>query len=437
MIHPVNRPDLNNIPLTAADCFMLALEKQHIRRTGLSNNTCRYLLELSGNLDAAAFRKKVNNHPDLLWLASIIPVKRYPLSIPRWQKQDTAPPIPVGEYNTGELIPETMVNERITSHKPPFMRFDILHRADGNSAIVFSWHHLLMDGYGAVLLLRQLATAADWPRLELAEEHEPHRMPWAELANATRAKFFVDRISHKPLATIAPQNTSARGYQKIRVVRFTAAETQQIDSIGPSLGAQFGRSPLYLACTARGINTLLQQRGTPTHDLWIPVPRDQRKKGAQGPLVGNHLSFLFYRLKKQALESLPDTVKAINDQMVGQIRSRMFADYDILMNYLRRTPSPLYYFWIKGPQGGSLASFLFTVSADHPHDFTHFAGHTIKDSWSFPSNIYPPGLTFAFMRYRDCLHLMILYFDDVLTTTELDRLEQKIRSELVTGTPHS
>jgi hypothetical protein len=244
----------------------------------------------------------------------------------------------------------------------------------------------------------------------------------------------VDRISHKPLTTIAPQTTSPQGYQKIRLVRFSPGETQQIDAIGPSLGAQFGRSPLYLACAARGVNTLLQQRGVPTHDLWIPVPRDQRKKGAKGPLVGNHLSFLFYRLKKQILSSLPGTIKAINNQMVEQIRSRIFADYDILMNYLRRTPSPLYYFWIKGPQGGSLASFLFTAAADHPDDFTSFGGHAITDSWSFPSNIYPPGLTFAFMRYRDCLHLMILYFDDVLTTTELDQLEKKIRHELITGT---
>jgi hypothetical protein len=30
---------------------------------------------------------------------------------------------------------------------------------------------------------------------------------------------------------------------------------------------------------------------------------------------------------------------------------------------------------------------------------------------------------------------MILYFDDVLTTAELDQLEKKIRHELITGTP--
>jgi hypothetical protein len=422
----------DNIPLTAADCFMLVLEKHHIRKTGLSNNTCRYLLELDGYVDAKELHTRVNTHPDLQWLASIAPEKKHPFSIPAWKRQRKTYEIPVGEYTTDDLIPEEMINERITSHEPPFLRFDLLHRSDGNTALVFSWHHLLMDGYGAILLLRQLAKKEDWLRLELVDADEKH-LPWIQLANATRAKFFVDRISKKPLSTIAPKKASATGYQKIRIVKFSPEDTSRIDAIGPSLGAQFGRSPLYLACTSRSVNELMKERGETPHDLWIPVPRDQRKKGAKGPLVGNHLSFLFYRLKKDVLSSLRKTVEAINEQMVNQIKTRMFADYDILMKYLRRTPSPLYYFWIKGPQGGSLASFLFTVSADHPDDFTRFGDHAIRDSWSFPSNIYPPGLTFAFMRYRDCLHLMILYFDDVLSTKELDRLEQRLKHELIHG----
>ena len=415
---------------------MLVLEKHHIRRTGISNNTCRYLLELDGTLDVNAFLKKINHHPDLRWLASISPEKKFPFSIPVWKRHSETFEIPVGEYFTDDLIPEEMINDRITSHEPPFLRFDLLHRSNGNSALVFSWHHLLMDGYGAVLLLKHLAVPGEWASLEVADESEKKSPPWIELVNATRAKFFVDRISRKPLSTIAPKSISQKGYQKIKIVRFNAEETQQIDVKGPSLGAQFGRSALYLACASRSVNKLLHDRGQKTDDFWIPVPRDQRKKGAKGPLVGNHLSFLFYRLKKDDLNSLSKTVRAINGQMVDQIKTRMFADYDILMKYLRRTPSPLYYFWIKGPQGGSLASFLFTVSADHPEDFTEFAGRTIKDSWSFPSNIYPPGLTFAFMRYRDCLHLMILYFDDVLTATELDTLEKRIRHELINGTEH-
>src|SRR5690349_12866781 len=182
-IRNLTEPTLDNIKLTAADCFMLALEKQHIRKTGLSNNTCRYLLELSGYVGKEDLNKKINDHPDLRWLASIAPEKRYPMSIPAWRKQAKTYEIPLGEYTTDELIPEEMINERITSHEPPFLRFDLLHRSDGNTALVFSWHHLLMDGYGATLLLRQLATKGEWPRLQLIDETGEHVLPWAQLKN--------------------------------------------------------------------------------------------------------------------------------------------------------------------------------------------------------------------------------------------------------------
>ena len=37
--------------LTEGDCFMLALEKKHMRHGGVSNNTCRYLLTVDGAIE--------------------------------------------------------------------------------------------------------------------------------------------------------------------------------------------------------------------------------------------------------------------------------------------------------------------------------------------------------------------------------------------------
>ena len=134
----------------------------------------------------------------------------------------------------------------------------------------------------------------------------------------------------------------------------------------PRLGAKFGRSPFYLACSARAVKEILVQRKSVVSNFWIPVPQNQRKKGALGPLLGNHLSFLFYRLNTTTLESLRNSVISINDQMVNQVRNGIPKAYDVLMNFLKRIPSSLYYQLIKGPQGGSLSGFLFTLAEDHP-----------------------------------------------------------------------
>lgn len=421
----------HTIPLTAADCFMLALDQQHIAPSGLSSNTCHYLLELNGKFDTASFRQKLNAHADLQWLASAKPLKQFWFSLPVW-KVGKRTIIPVIEHHTDELLPDSVTQNKITLDHSPLFRFDVLHRSTGNTAIVFSWNHLLMDGYGASLLLQQIASNGDWPRLNVSPTKQTTTK--FNLFAAIRAKLFIDRTSAKPLASIAPDNRTASN-QKIKIIGFSTDETKAIDQTGITLGAQFGRSPVYLVCTARGVQSILRQRNQPLHDFWIPMPRDQRKKGAQGPLIGNHLSFLFYRLQAKQLQSIRESIQSINNQMIEQVKNKTFADYDILMHALRRTPLPLYYYWIKGPQGGSLSSFLCTVAADHPDSFTHFQGQAITDAWSFPSNIHPPGLTFAFMRYRESLQVMISYFDDVITPTELIMLEQKLKHELITGTP--
>lgn len=418
------------ILLTEADCFMHTLEKRHINCTGISTNICHYLLELEGRFNAEKFRKKINSNPDILWLASLSPYKKFLLALPEWISEKNIATIPINIHNSDELIPESIVNRGMHMDES-HIAIDVVYRSHGDSALIFSWHHLIMDGYAVVLLLKQLANSADDRLHHVVAVEGKNKIGLRQLANATRAKFFVDRISKKPLSSIAPNKLITNRNQKVKIIRFTEEESASIDRNGHALGAQFGRSAHYLASAARGVKMLLEKKKIAVHDFWIPVPKDQRRKGSDGPLLGNHLSFLFYRLKSEEMNSRKRTVQSVNRQMVEQIKSGMSRDYDILMTYLRRTPTPLYYYWIKGPQGGSLASFLFTVAADHPDDFMNFEGHTVKDAWSFPSGIYPPGLNFAFMRFRNRLHIMIMYFEEVLTPSEIDLLEASIKHDLL------
>jgi hypothetical protein len=320
--------------------------------------------------------------------------------------------------------------------QPPLLTFDLVYRTNGNTTIILSWHHLLMDGHGAILLLKQIAPDLTTTSPYIYDSGKPRLLGIKSFWQAARAKFFVDRISRKPLSGFMDIKRTATRKQKIHIINFTSAETEHVDQIAPRLGARFGRSPFYLACTTRTVYALLKKKGITVRDFWVPVPRNQRKKGAKGPVLGNHLAFLFYRIRAVDMASLADTVKSINHQTVEQIRSGMDKAYDVLTRYLRRTPLPLYYFWIKGPKGAALASFLFTVAADHPDDLATFDGHPIVDALSLPSNISPPGLTFAFMHFRGSLRLMVLYFEGLLAEHELEELEKQIRHELTQGTAY-
>jgi hypothetical protein len=425
--------DSGPVYLTEGDCFMFALEKKHMHQDGASNNTCRYMLKVVGQVDHEEFKIKVNENRDITWLAALVPEKKSPLSIPKWRATGTSVEVPVRIHNSDDFLPSSILGRKILIDQPPLLEFDIIYRSDGNSTIVFSWHHLVMDGHGAILLLKQIADDLTATSTNLYDRGKPQLFGLKSFWQATRAKFFVDRVSKKPLSGIMDLQRKAGQKQVVKILRFTKEETANIDKLAPGLGARFGRSPFYLACAARCVSSLLQKKGKTIHDFWIPVPRNQRRKGAKGPVLGNHLAFMFYRIKSNELKSLSASVAAIDRQTRDQIRIGMTRAYDILIRYLRRTPLPLYYFWIKGPKGGALSSFLFTVAADHPDALTHFAGHRVVDAISIPSNIYPPGLTFAFMHFHGCLQLMILYFEGMITDPELADFERQLRHELTTG----
>lgn len=425
----MNEHKQNDICLTATDCFILALEN-HIHNQGTSGNTCRYVFEIEGDFNVDALKTTLAQNKASQQMASFALHKGLPLSIPKWRAQ-TNFNIDVNVYKDDNYLPDYILNKIISSTTAPLFCFDILKRSSGNSTLIFSWNHLLMDGYGAVLYLKQLnSKSSNNSYISLSQKT---KLSYTLLKEATKAKFFLSRTSKNPTSSISPEQSYQKVHQKIKVISFTKEETDIIDGIAPKMGAKFGRSPYYLACAARGVKSILLNRKQTVSNFWIPVPQNQRKKGAQGPLLGNHLSFLFYRINSENLNTIDAGVKDINEQMVQQVKNGIPKAYDVLMNYLKRIPTSLYYHLIKGPQGNSLSGFLFTLAEDHPNDLLNFLDHKVTNALSFPPNTYPPGLTFAFMRFEGKLQVMLLYYNEVLSETEANQLEEQLKFELATG----
>lgn len=420
-----------NIRLTATDCFILALEK-HIHNKGTSGNTCRYVFELEGKLDIDAFKQTLKNNKETQHLASFAMHKSGLFSVPKWKLNNNID-IDVTVHESDSFLPYSILNKIITSDTAPLFCFDVIQRSNGNSTLVFSWNHLIMDGYGAVLYLKLLNNIGN-DKSFIGKNYKT-KINYHTFKEAIKAKLYLSDSSKKQTSGVSPNKHFEKVTQKIKVVTFTKEETIQIDSIAPKLGSKFGRSPYFLACAARSVKEILKQRNNTVNDFWIPVPQNQRKKGAMGPLLGNHLSFLFYRINSSLLDSIEKSVKDINEQMVTQVRKGIPKAYDVLMNYLKRIPSGWYYNLIKGPQGDSLSGFLFTLAEDHPSELLKFGNQKVLNALSFPPNTYPPGLTFAFLRFEEKLQLMILYYDEVLNETEANTLENQLRYELINGTP--
>src|SRR5690606_12744226 len=126
----------------------------------------------------------------------------------------------------------------------------------------------------------------------------------------------------------------------------------------------FFESAYALGCVAYSYAQLLSQKNILTGDLWIPVPVETRKKGSEGPYLGNHYTFMFYRLSTEILKNRETTIREVVKQFKEQMKIALPTKYFSMMELLRLIPSSLYYQLIKGPNGESLASALFSYSPE-------------------------------------------------------------------------
>jgi hypothetical protein len=161
------------------------------------------------------------------------------------------------------------------------------------------------------------------------------------------------------------------------------------------------------------------------------VPYDGRLRGAPGPLISNCVSFLFYRIKKNELQTVKQTVQCLSDQMKLQIGNNIPQKYTLFLNMMRHIPLWLYYFLINHTGKGVFASFLYTSTGDNFNNLTSLFGETIRNINMIPALTFPPGLTFVFLKHDDELHINIAYSPDIINNNELYLIEQNIKEILL------
>jgi len=413
---------LSSPPLLGLDHFMLALERNDTS-TGTSGHTCRYILELKGEFDVNNFKTLLKENEIAQWLSSL----HLSSSLLQSRKWAIGEPkeILIEEINSEKIIPQDLAQTILHKENAPLFFFSIIRGS--KTRLVFSWHHLLMDGYGAVLFLENLIS----PLEKKTIERNKSKLSFSVLKECIKAKKFVDSTSKgeiETMETVFTENVD----QAFRFISFSAQESLQIEENARKNGARFGISAFYLACTSIVVaQYLFEKNKRDTKDFWIPVPQDTRKKGSKWPITGNHLSFLFYRINAKFFSNKSEMTKDLNAQMLTQIKERIPSAYSHLMNYMRNIPTSLYARMIKGPNGKSLSSFLFTVAAEHPENISEINHCKITNAISIPPNSYPPGLTFAFNRFENKIQIVIPYYQHLFSEIEMDKIEREIKKELL------
>ena len=431
-----NKAELpKKVYLSGADCFHLVLDK-HAKKHSAGGNVMRKIFYFNNTLSAEKIADILKSSPVIYWLCNIKLVPGSLLKIPYWKYTDRGNGITLKEHHTTieNELPRIILERDITVNATRFIEADLVHFPSGGCAFVLSWNHILLDAKGTTLLFAHLNHIADRAQHDLtdffpAKEKKANIIKYIQ--NMYEVKRFIQTSSRKPVSSVATKNTKAsEGITGYEIIHFNAVETKQIHNNAFKTGSRFGPTLYFIACCSHVINVINKQKNN-AGDIWLPVPYDGRLRGATGPLISNCVSYLFYRIPQNEMNTVAQTVKCLSTQMTAQIKDKMPQKYNMLLNMMRHIPLWLYYFLISRSGEGTFASFLYTSTGDNFNELRSLFGEPLRDLAMIPALTFPPGLTFVFLKHDDELNVNITYSPDIISKNDLHLIGEKIKEILL------
>lgn len=419
------------LTLNGADYFCLQLDGLMWRSNG-KRNVCTLVVTLTEHLTLEHLQHQLSQRPAYQWLCQLRLKTGVPFSLAQWRRDTEAalPAILEHPLPHGSPLPDNLLSVALDIKKQSAFKIDLLHRADAGSVLIFRWHHALMDAHGGELFIRYLGMnlpfkQSDW----IAGENRP--LPLKISANiASQMKQFLYDISQLPLLTLY-QKSTVKPQVCYRVLSFTAQQSHQINARAQQMGAGFLISAFYLAAVTFAVANVQKQRGAVSGDVLVPVPVDRRKRGAGGAILGNQLSFLFYRLPNAILGNVQACTTEILAQMKMLMRAQKPEQHAVMMDFLRRMPGFFYRHLLKLPTQGLMASFFYSDTGDSLQSFDALFGKTVSGAIHYPPNTYPPGMTLVSSRFQGALQLTISYMTPDINAAEVELLITSLQQALL------
>jgi hypothetical protein len=300
------------VQLSGPDYFQVVLDAHH-RTHGGVGNLSRLAITLEGQVDANAIEDRISSNSFARWLHSLRLSKRW-FGKPLWRASATDVLV-VGVH---EKVHELDIPVRCDPRLEPALRFDLVI-FNGQTVLLYSWNHILMDARGAEILLMHLGSDVS---CVFAQPEQESTLSWRERLTHIRTMkdYILERVQTLPtIARNAGQKVYQFGYRNIQ---FSAEETHKMDLECDSHHIRLGKSAFYLAATTRAFHEVVGAPDT-NCNYWVPVPQDRRRKGVLGPVFGNQVSSLYYSITHDCIGSLSEVVQMLSTSLMDQMRSRL------------------------------------------------------------------------------------------------------------------
>ncbi|MCE9588719.1 MAG: hypothetical protein K8R57_10450 [Verrucomicrobia bacterium] len=420
-------------PLSGCDSYIAALN-DYMTRSGQGHHRCVTMIEVGNGFSILALKSALArfglNHPILG--AQI--TRAYPGAVPRWKNTFT-PEIEVQEHSQ-ERDSHDLARELLATNWKGMMRFDVIAQADG-AIILMSWSHLIFDGKGAELALAEisrLSSIAINPDSRTFLQSIPDVPAMGFRDKLKAVKPFIDRyweLRKEQVRSLCVDQREA-GISDFRIIRFTSEESEIILQRAHDLTGGIFLLPYFLAVAMRAHKRVLADRGIHSGSLECSISLQKRKRGTNGPIFQNQVSQMFFSLKLEETDSLKTATSKLLDQYSSMAKTGFDAAFLIMTNWMRRIPLNLYRIFMRKEASGQITSFFHAHTGVFLSGVSAFCGGVIQDGCHVPSVSQPPG-TGLFLSERDgLLTATLCWRDGVISTEEVETMQQMIRGDLLT-----
>jgi hypothetical protein len=420
--------------LSGADWFLHVLDNASDKKR-FDFNIIRIVLDVEDENYATTIINRLKQHDLVNWMLNIQLKNPFFFSKPYWKYKNSTNVLTVNYHELGQnsLYDLKLFQQVMRVNKTPLFTCDCVKVNGVVSKIVLSIHHVLMDGRGASFFLEELhandfSLKAPLNVLQYFPKEKAPKISWyGHVKNMYFIKYFM--YQHQSQKNANFNNVSSNSF-KIRVVNFNQDESLQINNNGQLKGAKFGLNQFLLAVSIKEITELFREKNI-QGDCWLPIPYDGRKRGGNGPIISNAISFLFYRIKQAEQKSIEVIVKEIQFQMMDQLRQDLPKKYSLFLEMMRYIPEKLFSFLILRASAGNLASFLYSASIEQTRDVANKFELQAKNMHIIPPFSFPPGLTISFLTFNGQLSLNLVYDEALLNESELLAIIARLKIKLL------
>lgn len=412
--------------LSGADhffCMLNSSEKQHEQDL----MKIQMLLHFEDLESAKPLLDAITTSPFVFWANNITLEKGTLFSTSFWKFHDNGNQAIVDpiEVDDQKGIPVELLTQPIHLNKDIPLQFKLIRFASGKVAILIAWHHLLMDGRGAGMLIRHLSGEIPFDEKVFFKDITTKVSWFKRIRNLYEMKRAMAEYT-KPIAVL-PIISSEHTFQRIQHT-FSVQETTTIQLTAQKMGVRFGLNLFYLAVCINRLQPFFSNSNLP---LMIPVPYDGRKRGEIGPVCSNQIHFVFYKVKQEQCASLKQLVADLNQQMKAQLAADLPRKYNLLLDTMRYFPLALYRKMALKSGKHQSSSFLYSSAGESDRDLTNVSALAVKNIDLIPPFSVHPGITFSFSQVNQAVKMNITFNSAYLKEKDVMRIKSEIVSCLL------